>query len=516
MGRSSTPARSCSRASCRRSRAARERYVAGIGLGNEPDISYGYDLPRYLADLAAYRDAGVTRPYAIVAPSTSETIAPWQSIAARTSPTRFFWDWPAILDAIAPAMKAVRTVHGTLATDHFYPLARGCTTDDTAARRSSGCCPTSAWRTSPTRSTPTRPWHAARPRLPPAGDRHRGGPGRRRRLERRRRRDLGARGDARVGLPAAAERAGRERRLRDGRGRHQPPQRRGQPVLRARGGQRVLQRDRLRPVARAGAAARRRRRTTRCCCSRASRRTRAACARSRSRPEPTRRRIRAWEVDAGREAAGGCSSTSRARPLTAAVAAPGGRYEIDRMTPFDPTGAGRTLDAPQVRIDGRAVAADGSWPGFAPTAGRIARGQVRVALARGRGRGRHAAPSLTRPRERTMARDIHYFAYGTLQQGLSNYADMGDVLGEPIGRFRTLDPFAVVVPHEPGCANPRCNLLHRMAMLVPASARCVRRATSISSTPAGCASSTASRTTTARRARAHTCAARSTSSRSTV
>ena len=56
-----------------------ERYVAGIGLGNEPDISYGYDLARCLADLVAYRDASVTRPYAIVAPSTSETIAPWQS-----------------------------------------------------------------------------------------------------------------------------------------------------------------------------------------------------------------------------------------------------------------------------------------------------------------------------------------------------------------------------------------------------------------------------------------------------
>ena len=37
-----------------------------------------------------------------------------------------------------------------------------------------------------------------------------------------------------------------------------------------------------------------------------------------------------------------------------------------------------------------------------------------------------------------MARDIHCFAYGTLQQGPS-YADMGAVLGEPRGRFRTLD-----------------------------------------------------------------------------
>ncbi|MEA2138248.1 MAG: gamma-glutamylaminecyclotransferase [Solirubrobacteraceae bacterium] len=66
-----------------------------------------------------------------------------------------------------------------------------------------------------------------------------------------------------------------------------------------------------------------------------------------------------------------------------------------------------------------------------------------------------------------MARDIHYFAYGTLQRGLSNHADVSEVLGEPRGRFRTRDAFAVVVPHQPGCANPGCNMLHRMALLVP-------------------------------------------------
>ena len=31
------------------------------------------------------------------------------------------------------------------------------------------------------------------------------------------------------------------------------------------------------------------------------------------------------------------------------------------MSPHDPTGAGRTLNAPDVRIDGRAVAADGTF-----------------------------------------------------------------------------------------------------------------------------------------------------------
>src|SRR3954453_14509192 len=66
-----------------------------------------------------------------------------------------------------------------------------------------------------------------------------------------------------------------------------------------------------------------------------------------------------------------------------------------------------------------------------------------------------------------MARDIHYFAYGTLQQGLPNHPATTDVLGEPRGRFRTVEPFAVVVPHERGCANPGCSLLHRMATLVP-------------------------------------------------
>jgi gamma-glutamylcyclotransferase (GGCT)/AIG2-like uncharacterized protein YtfP len=66
-----------------------------------------------------------------------------------------------------------------------------------------------------------------------------------------------------------------------------------------------------------------------------------------------------------------------------------------------------------------------------------------------------------------MARDIYYFAYGTLQQGLANYADTGDVLGTSTGRFRTVDRYGVVVPHAAGCANPGCNMLHRMAMLVP-------------------------------------------------
>ncbi|MBM0228954.1 hypothetical protein, partial [Micromonospora sp. ATA51] len=63
--------------------------------------------------------------------------------------------------------------------------------------------------------------------------------------------------------------------------------------------------------------------------------------------------------------------------------APGATYEIDRMTPDDPSGAGRTLDAPGVRIDGRVVSADGSWPGFQPTVGTAEAGHFQVTLGAG-------------------------------------------------------------------------------------------------------------------------------------
>jgi gamma-glutamylcyclotransferase (GGCT)/AIG2-like uncharacterized protein YtfP len=62
---------------------------------------------------------------------------------------------------------------------------------------------------------------------------------------------------------------------------------------------------------------------------------------------------------------------------------------------------------------------------------------------------------------------LYYFAYGTLQRGFPNWPDLAELLGEPLGRFRTVAPYAVVVPLEPGCANPGCAMLHRMAALVP-------------------------------------------------
>jgi gamma-glutamylcyclotransferase (GGCT)/AIG2-like uncharacterized protein YtfP len=62
---------------------------------------------------------------------------------------------------------------------------------------------------------------------------------------------------------------------------------------------------------------------------------------------------------------------------------------------------------------------------------------------------------------------LRYFAYGTLQKGFPNWHDLADRLGDPIGRFHTVEPHALVVPLQPGCWNPGCRLLHRMAALVP-------------------------------------------------
>jgi gamma-glutamylcyclotransferase (GGCT)/AIG2-like uncharacterized protein YtfP len=61
---------------------------------------------------------------------------------------------------------------------------------------------------------------------------------------------------------------------------------------------------------------------------------------------------------------------------------------------------------------------------------------------------------------------IAYFAYGTTQRGFTHHRRLADLLGEPVGRFRTVAPHAVVVPHAAACSNPGCEYVHRMAALV--------------------------------------------------
>ncbi len=363
--------------------AGAERTVAGIGLGNEPDLTYGFDLARYLADLAAHRDAGVTAPFAMSLPSTSEPIAPWQAIQARSVPTRFFWDWPAILDAIVPAADAERrrALAGNRATDHFYPLARGCASDEyrcatierllsderlsnlafqvyahavQAARHGLG------YRLQETNTAAGRGvdgvsnvaasaiwalaamFEAACPQPPDA-------PGANATCA------VGASG---INLHNAEVRAfffPEEGNAFYNAVRYDPSPAMGAPsaappyyaMLLFAG---FAQRTRgLRPLAVAPG------------------------------PDPAAR-VRAWQATAGAGERRLFVLNLSGRPLAVDVRAPGARYELHRMAPVDPSGAGRTLDAPQVRIDGRAVAADGSWPGFAPQRGRLSGGRMRLRI----------------------------------------------------------------------------------------------------------------------------------------
>jgi gamma-glutamylcyclotransferase (GGCT)/AIG2-like uncharacterized protein YtfP len=59
-----------------------------------------------------------------------------------------------------------------------------------------------------------------------------------------------------------------------------------------------------------------------------------------------------------------------------------------------------------------------------------------------------------------------YFAYGTTRHGFPHHAEHAALLGEPVGRFRTVERYAVVVPRAAACSNPGCRFVHRMAALV--------------------------------------------------
>ena len=358
-----------------------ERTVAGIGLGNEPDISHRYDLASYLQSLAAYRDAEVTQPFAIVAPSTSEPIAPWQEIEARTVATRFFWDWPAILDVIAPAMNARRGAYGAPATDHFYPLARGCVSYPYR-------CASIERLLSDERLANLA--YQVYTHAVEAG---------RRGLDYRLQEINTAAGRGVDGVSNVAASAIWVLAMMFESACPQPPNAPGANAECATGamginlhnaevnkwffpeeGNAFYNAIAYDPSPAAGAPAAAPPYYALLLFSRFAHDTRGL------RPvavAPADARVKAWQV----QAAGGERRLFVVNmsdgPRTVEVAARGTRYLLNRMTPYDPTGAGRALDAPQVRIDGRAVAPDGSWPGFAPTAGRIERGTLSLALGTG-------------------------------------------------------------------------------------------------------------------------------------
>jgi hypothetical protein len=61
---------------------------------------------------------------------------------------------------------------------------------------------------------------------------------------------------------------------------------------------------------------------------------------------------------------------------------------------------------------------------------------------------------------------VPYFAYGTTQRGFPHHRELSALLGEPVGRFRTVQRYGIVVPRASACSNPGCRYVHRMAALV--------------------------------------------------
>lgn len=364
--------------------AGAERDIAGIELGNEPDLSYHSDLDAYLSDLNAYADPDVTGPLPVIVPNTSEDILTWQDIDQRTVPTRFFWDWPRILDAAAPLMRARAGAFGAYASDHFYPLAR--------------TCPNKPYRC-PSIGALLSDEHMASLDYQVyvhAGEARDHGLGYR--LEETN--TAAGRGADGVSNVAAAAAYGLD--LMFHAACPQPP---ADPAANATCGTGAVGVNFHNAEVRAffapeegngyynaidydvtpamGAP------TAAPLYYAALMFGRFAQGGTGLRPvpvtadDPGAAQVKAWRVEGGSGERRLFLINKGDHPVTLTVSAPGSTALVDRMTPYDPSGAGRTLDAPQVRVDGRQVAADGSWPGFRPTAERIHGHRMSVTVAAG-------------------------------------------------------------------------------------------------------------------------------------
>jgi hypothetical protein len=359
------------------------REVAGIALGNEPDLSYTNNVTNYLNDLALYANADPISSWPRVLPATSENIGSWQSIRDRTFNTRWFWEWPTILASAAPAIKSQVGALAPFATDHFYPLARTCPTDpyrcasierllsqehmdsfdyevythatdaarqglryrmdetNTAAGRGaagvSDVAASAAW-------TLDTLFHAACPQPPDQpganADCHLGAAGINVHNAEVRAYFFPEEGNAYYNAirydatPAAA---------------NPTPAPSYYALLlfallaQGTGGLRPLS---VNPTGAAGVS------------------------------------VSAWEVRAGAQRRLFLINKG-ATPVTVGADVPGYSADLDRLTPYDPTRAGRTLDAADMRLDGRAVAPSGAFPGLASTVVGTPGGEIAITLAPG-------------------------------------------------------------------------------------------------------------------------------------
>jgi hypothetical protein len=358
--------------------------IAGVELGNEPDLSYGSNLDRYLSDLSTFAGPDVTGPLPIVAPNTSEDILPWQSIDGRTVPTRYFWNWPQILDTDAAEVKARAGGFGAYASDHFYPLARTCTNKPYR-------CPSIAALLSGEHmdSLDYQAYvHAQEAALHGLGYR----------LEE----TNTAAGRGADGVSNVAASATYALDLMFHAACPQPPHLPGANVQCGTGaiglnfhnaevraffapeeGNAYYNAVDYDPTAAAGAPTAAPLYYAMLMFSRFAQGTSGLRPVDLSGTDPATAQVQAWRVE-------GSGSQQRLflinkgdQAVTLTVPVSGSRALVDRMTPYDPTGAGRTLDASQVRIDGRQVAADGTWPGYCPATVRASGHQLTVTLAPG-------------------------------------------------------------------------------------------------------------------------------------
>ena len=373
--------------------AAGRRALAGIELGNEPDLNWPVTVPgnvtAYLTAFGAYSQPEITGDFPVLGPNTSEQIAPWQDMKAGNPllGIRYFHHWPSILDFQAPIMKAKAGPFPVSANDHFYALARTCPTDPyrcptiermladdrrdnfgyqvythaaEAARRDLDYrieeTSTAAGRGAPgvSNTAASAVWAldqmftAACPQPPD---------------------DPGANATCEVGAAGMNLHNAEVNRFffpEEGNAYYnavnydpRPDEAEAGSPTAAPGYYAMLLfaelaqgADDLRPAAVDAA-------------------------------QPGGAAVKAWQVRGERSERRLFLINKGQGPVTVDVEAPDSRVEVDRMTPFDPTGAGRTLDAPDVRIDGRAVAADGSWPGLDPTEVRTSGGHAPIAIGAG-------------------------------------------------------------------------------------------------------------------------------------
>jgi len=360
------------------------RDVAGIELGNEPDLSYGSNLAAYLGDLATYSAPQVTGPWPIIAPNTSEDILPWQSIDGRTVPTRYFWDWPQILDTAAPEMRARAAAFGAYASDHFYPLARTCTNKPYR-------CPSTAALLSDEHMNSldyqvyVHAQEAARHGLGY-------------RLEE----TNTAAGRGADGVSNVAASATYALDLMFHTACPQPPNTPGANATCGTGaiglnfhnaevrafffpeeGNAYYNAINYDPTAAMGAPNAAPLYYAMLLFSRFAQGSTGLRPVAVSAPGADGSQVKAWQVEGNAAERRMFLINKGDHPVTVAVEAPGSGALVDRMTPYDPSGSSKTLDAAQVHIDGAAVAANGTWPGFRPTHEPITHHRMTITLAAG-------------------------------------------------------------------------------------------------------------------------------------